>query len=123
MAATSGFSDATDRQLMEAAGVSTAEEWQKCVVLILDEMHVREDLVYEKHTGALIGFTDFGDINNHLLQLERSLDEKSANEPLANGFYGSWPVHTPPVCICPISSHQVDWGAAVCTILGSSAPV
>jgi hypothetical protein len=86
VAATSGFSDATDQQLMEAAGVSTAEEWQKCVVLILDEMHVREDLVYEKHTGALIGFTDFGDINNHLLRLERSLDEKSANEPLAKAM-------------------------------------
>jgi hypothetical protein len=75
VAAASGFSDATDQQLMEAAGVSTAEEWQKCVALIFDEMHVCEDLVHEKHTGAFIGITDFGDFNNRLLQLECSLKE------------------------------------------------
>ena len=71
---------------MEAAGVETAEEWQKCVVLILDEMHIREDLVYDKYTGALIGFTDFGDINSHLLQLERSLEEDSEKQPLAKAM-------------------------------------
>ena len=49
-------------------------------------MHVREDLLYDKYTGALIGFTDFGDINSHLLQLERSLEENSEKEPLAKAM-------------------------------------
>ena len=31
----------------------------------MDEMHIREDLVYDKHTGALIGFANIGDINCH----------------------------------------------------------
>ena len=34
----------------------------------------REDLVYDKHTGSLIGYTDLGEVNNHLLAFERSLD-------------------------------------------------
>ena len=34
----------------------------------------REDLMYDKHTGSLIGYTDLGGVNNHLLAFERSLD-------------------------------------------------
>ena len=105
---------------MEAAGVETAEEWQKCVVLILDEMHIREDLVYDKYTGALIGFTDFGDINSHLLQLEHSLEEDSRQGH--DGVHDSWPVYTPPVSIRTISSHQGDWRPADCSLLGGSPP-
>ena len=30
--------------------------------------HTLEDLVYEKVTGALIGFTSLGDTNEHLLK-------------------------------------------------------
>ena len=43
--------------------------------LLLDEMHIREDLVYDKSTGQMIGFTNLGDINNHLLALEQSVVE------------------------------------------------
>ena len=53
---TTGFSTEVDKQLMEAAKVEKAEEWEKCVVLVMDEMHVKEDLVYHKHSGVLIGF-------------------------------------------------------------------
>ena len=45
------------------------------MVLLLDEMHIREDLVYDKCTGRMIGFTNLGDINNHLLAFERSVEE------------------------------------------------
>ena len=45
------------------------------MVLLLDEMHIREDLVYDKRTGRMIGFTNLGDINNHLLAFERSVEE------------------------------------------------
>jgi hypothetical protein len=68
-----GFSYDIDRQLMDAANVQTCEDWQKCVVLLFDEMHIRDELVYDQHTGALIGFTNLGDINTHLLEFERSL--------------------------------------------------
>lgn len=38
-------------------------------------MHVRADLVYNKHTGELIGFCNIGDINSYLLQMEKSIED------------------------------------------------
>ena len=58
---------------MSAPEVAESEDWQKNVILILDEMHIREDLVYDKHTGALIRFANLGNINHHLQQFEQSL--------------------------------------------------
>ena len=49
--ATTGFSDEVDRQLMEAAKIRTCPEREKYVITIMDEMHIREDVVYDKHTG------------------------------------------------------------------------
>ena len=53
MPAVIGFSAAGDKQLFEAANISDCQEWEKYVVLILDEMHIKEDLVFDKHTGML----------------------------------------------------------------------
>ena len=55
-----GFSAAVDSQLLSAANMSSCMEWEKLVVLILDEMYVCEDLVFEKRTGKLVGFTSLG---------------------------------------------------------------
>ena len=54
---------------------------EKCVILLLDEMHIREDLVFDKHTGAMIGYTNLGDINEHLLHFERSLSDSVPATP------------------------------------------
>ena len=70
-----GFSAEVDRQLLQAANFRSCPEWHKLVVLLLDEMHIREDLVYDKRTGQMIGFTNLGDINNHLLAFEQSVEE------------------------------------------------
>lgn len=53
--ATPGFSPKVDQQLMEAAEIATCPEFKKYVFLLLDEMHVKEDLVYDKHTGMFVG--------------------------------------------------------------------
>ena len=49
---TTGFSTEVDKQLMEAAKeaakIAKAVEWEKCVVFVIDKMHVQEDLVYDK---------------------------------------------------------------------------
>ena len=71
---------------MNAPEVAEVEEWQKNVVLILDEMHIREDLVYDKHTGALVGFANLGNINQHLKQFEQSLQGDNIAEPLAKSM-------------------------------------
>ena len=38
-------------QIMDTAKISSCEEKEKFVLIILDEMHIKEDLVYDKHTG------------------------------------------------------------------------
>ena len=73
---TMGFSLQLDQQLKQSADVESLEAWQKCIILILDEMKVREDLVYDKNSDELIGFTNLGDINNHLIEFEKTIDEQ-----------------------------------------------
>ena len=54
----------------------------------MDEMHIKEDLVYNKHTGELVGFVNLGDINSHLLKFEKSLSrEDQQTEPLAKSMF------------------------------------
>ncbi len=64
--ASTGFSVEVDKQLMDAAKVEEAEEWQRCVALVMDELYIREDLVYDKHSGALVGLVNLGDMNECL---------------------------------------------------------
>ena len=54
----------------------------------MDEMHVKEDLVYNKHSGELIGFMNLGDMNNHLISLQRAAEngESEKIRPLAKSL-------------------------------------
>ena len=63
-----------DSQLYQATNMTSCKEWEKFVCLLLDEMHIREDLVYSKSTGKLVGFCNLGEINNLLLSFEKSLE-------------------------------------------------
>lgn len=49
-----GFSNDVDKQVVAAANLDSCEEREKYVLLIMDEMHIREDLVYDKQTGIII---------------------------------------------------------------------
>ena len=85
---TTGFSAQVDEQLMEAAKVAKAQEWEKCVVLVMDEMHVKEDLVYDKHSGALIGFVNLGETNQHLLEFQKAIEgDNTDSEALAKPMF------------------------------------
>ena len=44
-------------------------------------MYVKESLVYDKHTGKMIGFTDLGDVNNCLIPLEQALPSEVEQDP------------------------------------------
>ena len=71
----------------KAASLLTCPAWQKLVVILLDEMHIREDLVYNKHTGKMVGFCDLGEVNNLMLQFERLVEGNSDRRtPLANSM-------------------------------------
>ena len=63
----SWFTDAVDKQLVREAEIGKVEKWQKYIVLIYDEMDVREDLVYHKATGELVGLVDLGVISTTTL--------------------------------------------------------
>ena len=39
-------------------------------------------IVYNKHSNALVGFTNLGEINNHLLAFERSLLDDTSSDKL-----------------------------------------
>ena len=47
---------------------------KRYVSILLDEMKVKEDIVYDKMTGNIIGFCNLGTINDELLQYERGGD-------------------------------------------------
>lgn len=52
---------------------------------IADEMKIKEDLVYNKHNGDLIGFTNLGETNDHFKQFECEMKGNTSQcEPLAN---------------------------------------
>ena len=46
VSSTSGFSKEVDAQLLSATKLDSLKEFQKCVSLIMDEMYIKEDLVY-----------------------------------------------------------------------------
>ena len=66
---------------MKAAKVSTCPERDRSVTLLLDEMHIRQDIVFDRHSGQIIGFTNLGDINSHLLDFEQSITNSSTSLP------------------------------------------
>ena len=56
-------------------------EWKNYVVLLLDEMKVKESLVYDKHTCEVIGFVELNDIDHQMRLLES--DEANNLPPVA----------------------------------------
>ncbi|XP_052224338.1 uncharacterized protein LOC127839989 [Dreissena polymorpha] len=47
---------------------------QRIVGLLQDEVKIKSDLVYDRHTGELIGFVNLGSINNNLNDLKNECD-------------------------------------------------
>lgn len=71
--AKAGFSKETDLELFEAIAQQKPRHLAKYVGLTLDEMHVKEGLFFDKHTGALVGYSDLGEVNNILSDYEKQL--------------------------------------------------
>ena len=67
------------QQLLREAKIESLSE-NRFVSLILDEMKIKEGLVYSKHPEEVIGFTHLGDLNNELMKLEQG----NEHLPIAN---------------------------------------
>ena len=64
-----GFDASVDDLLLSEAKMEELDDFQKYVVILMDEMHIKDDLVYNKHTGELVGFVNLGGVVNDLMQL------------------------------------------------------
>ena len=56
---------------MTEADLRNLPEWKQYIIIVLDELKLKESLVYDKWEAKVIGFVDIGDINNHLSKLEQ----------------------------------------------------
>lgn len=65
-----GFQEEVEEMLVTDMKLSELPDWKKHVVLLLDEMKIKESLVYDKHGVNVIGFVDLGAVNNQLDQFE-----------------------------------------------------
>ena len=84
--ATVGFTKDNDQQLLDLFQLQNPADLAKYIVITLDEMYIREGLVFDKHSGALIGFEDLGDVNNLLAEYEQqheSSDDSFSQRPIA----------------------------------------
>ena len=69
-----GFSIGADRQLLDL--LNQKDELTKYGVVLIDEMYIKQGLVFERSTGALFGFTDLGEVNNQLVDFEAMLKKE-----------------------------------------------
>ena len=57
-----GFSAVADQQLLDLIHQVRPKHLAKYVLIIMDEMYIKEGLVYNKATGPSIGFSDLGGV-------------------------------------------------------------
>ena len=57
-------------QLAREAKLDELEPWQTSICVVFDEVKIKEGLVYDKHSGNIIGFNDLGDVNVAIDRIE-----------------------------------------------------
>ena len=77
-----GFSAEVDQHLVDVAFLSN--DLNRYVILVMDEVHIKHDLVYDKHQGCLVGFVDLGNTNNQLIEFEKALAAEKPQPTLAS---------------------------------------
>ena len=78
-----GFSKELDQQLIAHYTNQKPEHLAKYVGIVLDQMYVKESLVFDKHTGSLTGRADLGEANNLFTELEEEKKNGTRKRPLA----------------------------------------
>ena len=69
-------------QMRTEVKINDLPESKRYVTLLIDEMKIKEDLVFDKHSCTMIGFVRLGSINDQLLRVEQGIDE--TNPPFAD---------------------------------------
>jgi len=75
-----GFSVETDLELLplDVFTQQRPKHLAKYVGLVLDKMHIKEGLYFDKHTGNLVGYSHLGKVNNLLSEYEDHFDKTGA---------------------------------------------
>ena len=117
----SGFLEKVDEQLMLASKMKSSE-WHRLVLLLIDENILKKSLVYNKHTGKMVGFVDLGTVNNHLLFFEKLVPSDSESAPtLATSMMkGLFTLSFP---IFAINILYKNWRLDIRTFLGSNISI
>ena len=78
-----GFSVTADHQLLDLIKCAKPNHLARYVIILIDEVYLKEGLVYNKSTGSLVGFADLGGIVKQLSDYEDRLSTNSNVRPLA----------------------------------------
>ena len=65
-----GIQAEVNDQLAKEANLDELEPWQTNVCIIFDEVKIKDGLVYDKYSGYIMGFTELGDTNKYIDELE-----------------------------------------------------
>ena len=78
-----GFQEDVEAELVKEVGLDDLPGWKQHVVLLIDEMKVKEGIVYDKHNAHVTGFV--GDVNNQLAEFETQCHQNDSgmNRPVA----------------------------------------
>ena len=54
----SGYQSDIDKELVKEARLEELPDWKKHIVILIDEMKIKQSLVYDKHSAHVVGFVD-----------------------------------------------------------------
>lgn len=83
----SGFYPDLNKHLKQEAAIESLPESKRYVVLLMDEMKVKEDLIYDKYSGHLIGFVSLGEVNDLLLNMGQKCTDNSQHPPVSKHIF------------------------------------
>ena len=72
-----GFNPDIIKRLYNDLKVSTLQRYEKQTILLFDGIKIKSGLVYSKSIGCIVRFTELGDINEELNELERTFQNSS----------------------------------------------
>lgn len=82
---TTGFQAEVDAMLKRELDLDAADknDLKRYVILLMDEMKIKESLVYDKHSSKVVGFTELDDIDTHVKCLEQLFAGGEESNPRA----------------------------------------
>ena len=67
---------------MKEVKLDDKASYKSHVALLFDEVRIKDNLVYDKHSFRMIGFIDIGEVNNELLKFEQACEGEAATSDL-----------------------------------------